>query len=103
MMMRDEAEFIYTASIPSKVINGSFLDLFVRYSPKDNMALDYICPELERLENNPSFLTDSVRVCSPLMTQLFLLMHCSLILDDRKLSESGIELLWRVNSGKDQR
>ena len=49
-------QYIYSASIPSKVVKGQFLELFIRYSPKDNFALDLLCPELKKLKNDPSFM-----------------------------------------------
>ncbi len=48
--------YIRTASIPSKIVKGNFLELFIRYSPRDNMALDLLCPEYAGLENDPTIL-----------------------------------------------
>lgn len=47
--------YIYTASIPSKVTQESFLPLFVRYSPEHNSVLRFFCPEAENLSEGVSF------------------------------------------------
>lgn len=48
--------YVRSASIPSKMVKGNFLPLFIRYSPKDNIALELLCPDLQRLENDASFI-----------------------------------------------
>lgn len=46
--------YIYTASIPSKVVSESYLPLFIRYSPEHNFALQTFCPEFENLNDDLS-------------------------------------------------
>ncbi|MBO3698298.1 hypothetical protein [Roseivirga sp. E12] len=47
--------FIYTASIPSKYLKNDFLELFIRYSPRSNEVLDFLCPDFRNLERSTSF------------------------------------------------
>lgn len=47
--------FIYTASIPSKYVKNDFLELFIRYSPRSNEVLDFLCPDFRDLERGNSF------------------------------------------------
>ena len=44
--MRDEDEYIWMASIPSKIIHNPYLPLFIRYTPSDNFYLKEICSDL---------------------------------------------------------
>jgi len=46
--------YIYTASIPSKVVRESYLPLFIRYSPEHNFTLQYFCPDSENLNDDVS-------------------------------------------------
>lgn len=43
--------FVYSASIPSKVVRDSFLPLFIRYSPSMNMTLAFFCPEAQDIND----------------------------------------------------
>lgn len=52
--------FIWSASIPSKFIKNDFLEVFIRYSPRDNELLDFLCPNYENLEREVSIM-DGVR------------------------------------------
>ncbi len=45
--LRDKDYYIYNASIPSQIVNGSFLPLFIRYSIRDNEVLKAICKDFE--------------------------------------------------------
>lgn len=42
--------YITAASIPSKYVEGRYLELFIRYNPDINQALKLICPEAENME-----------------------------------------------------
>lgn len=43
---RRQAGTATTVSIPSKIVDGSFLEVFIRYEPRqDDAVLDRICPE----------------------------------------------------------
>ncbi|OEK00072.1 hypothetical protein BFP97_00435 [Roseivirga sp. 4D4] len=46
---------IRTASIPSKFVKNDYLELFIRYSPRSNQVLDFLCPEFRGLERTNSF------------------------------------------------
>lgn len=50
-------EFILTASIPSKIVKDSFLPLFIRYSPQQNKALEFFCPDAEGINEGINFKT----------------------------------------------
>ncbi len=53
--LREEDSFIRIADIPSPVIIGGFIPLFIRYDVNDNDSIDKICPdfkpEKKRLKN----------------------------------------------------
>ncbi|HEY9116213.1 MAG TPA: hypothetical protein VIN11_00220, partial [Roseivirga sp.] len=40
-----EGNYIQVVSIPSKVIDSNYLPLFIRYSPKQNIAFNFYCPD----------------------------------------------------------
>ncbi len=44
---RSEKEYVALISIPSRIINGSFMPLFIRYNPADNEALRQVCDDFE--------------------------------------------------------
>lgn len=46
--------YIRTASIPSKFVDNDYLELFIRYSPKKNDILEFLCPEYKGLVRDPS-------------------------------------------------
>lgn len=48
--------YIRSASIPSKFIDNNYLEVFIRYSPRDNRVLEFLCPESKDMENDPSFM-----------------------------------------------
>ncbi len=50
-----EDSYIYDASIPSKIIKGNFLPLFIRYSPQQNVAIRYFCPEIDSFNEEINF------------------------------------------------
>ncbi len=55
---RDDGSFIEKASVPSKVISGPFIELFIRYNPEDNESIAAICPDFPPAKNegiNPNF------------------------------------------------
>ena len=43
--LRSAERYIAGASIPSNVVSGSFLQLFLRYDPKDNAVIQSNCPD----------------------------------------------------------
>ena len=54
-----KSRFVYSASIPSKVVKESFLPLFVRYSPSMNMSLAFFCPDAQGI-NDRTTLRESI-------------------------------------------
>lgn len=48
--------FIETASIPSRIVNNGFLELFVRYSPVNNEILQFLCPASKNLNTDITFM-----------------------------------------------
>lgn len=49
---RSEDDYVETASVPSKYINGSFTSLFLRYDPKDNELIQSNCPDFVPIKND---------------------------------------------------
>ena len=45
--LRNDNSFIQTASIPTQIVKGSFLPLFIRYNVKDNKVLRKYCTEFD--------------------------------------------------------
>lgn len=54
--LRNEEQYIRTASIPSRYVDNGFLELFVRYNPANNDILKLICPDAYQMEFNPGML-----------------------------------------------
>ena len=50
--LREEDHYIYNTSIPSQIVKGSFLPLFIRYRVSDNKVLRKICPEFSPEKND---------------------------------------------------
>lgn len=48
--------FIETASIPSRFISNSFLEVFVRYSPINNELFEFLCPDSKNINSDLSFM-----------------------------------------------
>lgn len=47
--LRSEDQFINRLSLPSKYVKNGFLELFLRYNPKDNDILRLLCPDSYKL------------------------------------------------------
>ena len=47
--LRAEDQFIHQLSLPSKYVSNGFLELFLRYNPKDNSILELLCPDSYKL------------------------------------------------------
>ncbi|KYG82670.1 hypothetical protein [Roseivirga echinicomitans] len=47
--LRAEDQFIHQLSLPSKYVKNGFLELFLRYNPKDNGILELLCPDSYKL------------------------------------------------------
>ena len=52
--------YIRTASLPSRFIKNDYLEVFIRYSPRDNRILELICEDYKGLKRDPSFM-DGIR------------------------------------------
>tara|TARA_R110001592_G_scaffold286504_1_gene555097 strand:- start:3242 stop:4690 length:1449 start_codon:yes stop_codon:yes gene_type:complete len=47
--LRADDQFIHQLSLPSKYVQNGFLELFLRYNPKDNGILELLCPDSYKL------------------------------------------------------
>tara|TARA_R110000796_G_scaffold252596_1_gene388377 strand:+ start:21828 stop:23276 length:1449 start_codon:yes stop_codon:yes gene_type:complete len=47
--LRADDHFIHRLSLPSKYVENGFLELFLRYNPKDNGILELLCPDSYKL------------------------------------------------------
>ena len=43
--------YIQAASIPSRYVKNGFMELFIRYNPRDNRVMRFLCPESESMDN----------------------------------------------------
>lgn len=50
--LRNEDQFIQRMSLPSKFVKNGYLELFLRYNPKDNEVLEVLCPDNYKLSPN---------------------------------------------------
>lgn len=50
--LRDAKSYIASVSIQSKIVSGKFLELFIRYDPRDNEKIQTNCPEFTTLKKS---------------------------------------------------
>lgn len=50
--LRNKDYYIYEASIPSRIVSGDFLPLFIRYNLKDNEVLEKFCQDFKPKKSN---------------------------------------------------
>lgn len=54
--LRADDQFIRELSLPSKYVENGFLELFLRYNPKDNSTLELLCPDSYKLSPDEGVL-----------------------------------------------
>ena len=80
--------YITSASIPSKMVKDSFLPLFIYYSPKHNMVLEFFCPEAKGV-NEVMNIRSSLQV--GVQSQMDSTKTLTELIEERQISDKDLE------------